>query len=79
MRTYVATYKLNKDFTLDFEFNKPLGKEIKYKFEKNTLDNKTIVYVTIVAQNRLQLRYLKQKNKKYLKSLGKVELVIGIG
>ena len=79
MRTYVATYKLNKDFTLDFEFNKPLMKEIKYKFEKNTLDNKTIVYVTIVAQNRLQLRYLKQKNKKYLKSLGKVELVIGIG
>lgn len=79
MRTYVATYKLNKDFTLDFEFNKPLSKEIKYKFEKNTLDNKTIVYVTIVAQNRLQMRYLKQKNKKYLKGLGKVELIIGVG
>lgn len=79
MRTYVATYKLDKDYTLDFEFNKPLSKEIKYKFEKNSLDNKTIIYVTIVAQNRLQLRYLKQKNKKYLKGLGKVELVIGVG
>lgn len=79
MRTYVATYKLNKDYTLDFEFNKPLMKEIKYKFEKNTLDNKTIIYVTIVAQNRLQMRFLKKKNNKYLKGLGKVELIIGVG
>ena len=79
MRTFVGTYKLDKDYSLDFEFNKPLGKEIKYKFEENTIDNKTIVYVTIVAQNRLHLRFLKKKNNKYLKGLGKVELIVGVG
>lgn len=79
MRTFVGTYKLDKEYSLDFEFNKPLSREIKYKFEKNTIDDKTIVYVTIVAQNRVHLRLLKAKNKKYLKGLGKVELIVGVG
>ncbi len=79
MRTYVATYKLDKPFSLDFEFEKPLSREIKYKFEESTTDNKTIIYVTIVANNRVQMRFLKKKNNKYLKGLGKVELIIGVG
>lgn len=79
MRTYVATYKLDKPFSLDFEFEKPLSREIKYKFEKSTTDDKTIIYVTIVAQNRIQMRILKKKNNKYLKGLGKVELIVGVG
>ena len=79
MRTYVATYKLDKSFSLDFEFEKPLSREIKYKFEESTTDNKTIIYVTIVANNRVQMRFLKKKNNKYLKGLGKVELIVGVG
>ena len=79
MRAYVATYKLNKPFSLEFEFKKPLSREIKYKFEESKTDNKTIIYVTIVAQNRVHLRLLKTKNKKFLKGLGKVDLIIGVG
>lgn len=79
MRTYVATYKLDKPFSLEFEFKKPLSRETKYKFEESTTDNKTIIYVTIVAQNRLQMRFLKKKNNKFLKGLGKVELIVGVG
>lgn len=79
MRTYVATYKIYVPFTLEREFDKPLDKQMKYKFEKSNTDDNTICYVTLLAQNRLQLRLLKAKNKKYLKGLGKVELIIGVG
>lgn len=79
MRTYVATYKLYLPYTLEREFDKPLDRCMKYKFEKSSTDDNTIVYVTIIAQNRVQLRLLKNKNKKYLKGLGKVELIVGVG
>lgn len=79
MRTYVATYKLYTPFSLEREFDKPLDKQMKYKFEKSNTDDYTICYVTLIAQNRLQLRLLKKKNNKYLKGLGKVELIVGVG
>ena len=79
MRTYVATYRLHVPYTLEREFDKPLDKHMKYKFEKSNTDNNTIVYVTLVANNRLQMRTLKKKNNKYLKGLGKVDLIIGVG
>ena len=79
MRTYVATYKIYVPFTLEREFDKPLDKQMKYKFEKSAIDDNTICYVTLLAHNRFQLRLLKAKNKKYLKGLGKVELIVGVG
>lgn len=79
MRTYVATYKIYVPFTLEREFDKPLDKQMKYKFEKSNTDDYTICYVTLLAQNRLQMRFLKKKNNKYLKGLGKVELIVGVG
>lgn len=79
MRTYVATYKIYIPYTLEREFDKPLDKQMKYKFEKSNTDDYTICYVTLLAQNRLQMRFLKKKNNKYLKGLGKVELIVGVG
>ena len=79
MRTYVATYKIYIPYTLEREFDKPLDKQMKYKFEKSNTDDYTICYVTLLANNRLQMRFLKKKNNKYLKGLGKVELIIGVG
>lgn len=79
MRTYVATYKLYLPFSLEREFDKPLSYKMKYKFEKSNTDDNTIVYVTLFANNRLEMRLLKKKNKKYLKGLGKVELIVGVG
>lgn len=79
MRTYVATYKLYLHYSLEREFDKPLNKNMKYQFEKSSTDDNTICYVTLIANNRLQMRSLKKKNMKYLKGLGKVELIIGVG
>ena len=79
MRTYVATYKLHVPYSLEREFDKPLNRYMKYKFEKSNTDNETIVYVTLFASNRLQMRLLKKKNLKYLKGLGKVDLIVGVG
>ena len=79
MRTYVATYKLYLPYSLEREFDKPLDRSMKYKFEKSSTDDNTICYVTLIASNRLQLRFLKKKNNKYLKGLGKVELIVGVG
>ena len=74
MRPYVATYKLYLPYSLEREFDKPLDRSMKYKFEKSSTDDNTII-----ASNRLQMRFLKKKNNKYLKGLGKVELIVGVG
>lgn len=77
MRTYVATYRINCDYSLDRFFNVVNSKEIKYKFVED--NGKTICYLTIIANNRLHLRKLKRDSMKVLKRLGKVELIIGVG
>lgn len=77
MRTYVATYRINCDYSLDRFFNIINSKEIKYKFVED--NGKTICYLTIIANNRLHLRKLKRDSMKVLKRLGKVELIIGVG
>ena len=77
MRTYVATYRINCDYSLDRFFNIINSKEIKYKFVED--NGKTICYLTIIANNRLHLRKLKRDSMKVLKRLGKVELIVGVG
>lgn len=77
MRTYVATYRINCDYSLDRFFNIINSKEIKYKFVED--NGKTICYLTIIANNRLHLRKLKRDSMKVLKGLGKVELIVGVG
>ena len=77
MRTYVATYRINCDYSLNRFFNIINSKEIKYKFVED--NGKTICYLTIIANNRLHLRKLKRDSMKVLKRLGKVELIIGVG
>ena len=77
MRTYVATYRINCDYSLDKFFNIINSKEIKYKFVED--NGKTICYLTIIANNRLHLRKLKRDSMKVLKRLGKVELIVGVG
>lgn len=77
MRTYVATYRINCDYSMDRFFNIINSKEIKYKFVED--NGKTICYLTIIANNRLHLRKLKRDSMKVLKRLGKVELIIGVG
>ncbi len=79
MRTYVATYKIYTPFSLDKVFDIPFSKNIKYKFDEDTMSENTICYLTIIANNRLELRKFKHEAKKVLKGLGKVELIIGVG
>lgn len=79
MRTYVATYKIYTPFSLDKVFDIPFSKNIKYKFDEDKTSENTICYLTIVANNRLELRKFKHEAKKVLKGLGKVELIIGVG
>lgn len=78
MRTFVATYRVGCEYSLDRFFDIPNTKEIKYKFDE-AKDGNTICYLTIIANNRLELRILKQKALKVLKGLGKVELIVGVG
>ena len=77
MRTYVATYKIDTDYTLDKFFNVINTKNIKYKFCED--NGKTICYLTIVATNRLEMRKLKRESLRTMKKLGKVEMIIGVG
>lgn len=77
MRTYVATYRINCDYSLNRFFNIINSKEIKYKFVED--NGKTICYLTIIANNRIHLRKLKHDSMKVLKRLGKVELIVGVG
>ena len=79
MRTYVATYRLYVPFSLDRYFYVPHERGIKYKFDEDSTSKNTICYLTIVAQNRLEMRKLKKKALKVLKGFGKVELIIGVG
>lgn len=77
MRTFVGTYRVGCSYSLDKFFDIPNTKEIKYKFvEEHGI---TICYLTIIANNRLELRVLKRKALKVLKGLGKVELIVGVG
>ena len=77
MRTFVATYRIDTDYMMDKFFNIINTKNIKYKFVED--NGKTICYLTIIANNRLELRILKRKALKVLKGLGKVELIVGVG
>lgn len=80
MRTYVATYNINCPYSLDKTFDILSDKNIKYKFCESSIDkNKTICYLTIIAKNRLQMRFFKKEGLRKLKKLGKVELVVGVG
>lgn len=79
MRTYVATYKIYTPFSLDKVFDIPFSKNIKYKFDEDKMSENTICYLTIIANNRLELRKYKKESMKILKGLGKVELIIGVG
>lgn len=80
MRTFVGTYNVKTQYTI----NKFLGiastKNVKYKFAESNIKEDTIIcYLTIIANNRLQLRKFKKEGLRTLKKLGKVELVIGVG
>lgn len=80
MRTYVATYNIDCPYSLDKTFDILSDKNIKYKFCESSIDeNKTICYLTIIAKNRLQMRFLKKEGLRKLKKLGKVDLVVGVG
>lgn len=80
MRTYVATYNIDIKYSLNDMFDILSTRNIKYKFCESSADkNKTICYLTIIANNRLHLRKLKKEGLHTLKKLGKVELVVGVG
>lgn len=80
MRTFVATYNIDCPYSLDKTFDILSDKNIKYKFCESSIDkNKTICYLTIIAKNRLQMRFLKKEGLRKLKKLGKVDLVVGVG
>lgn len=80
MRTFVATYNIDCPYSLDKTFDILSDKNIKYKFCESSIDkNKTICYLTIIAKNRLQMRFFKKEGLRKLKKLGKVDLVVGVG
>ena len=80
MITYVATYNIDIKYSLNATFDILSTRYIKYKFCESSIDkNKTICYLTIIANNRLHLRKLKTEGLHTLKKLGKVELVVGVG
>ena len=80
MRTYVATYNIDVKYSLNDTFDIFSTKNIKYKFCESKFDkNKSVCYLTIIANNRLHLRKLKREGLKNLKKLGKVELVVSVG
>ena len=80
MRTFVATYNIDCPYSLDKTFDILSDKNIKYKFCESNIDkNKTICYLTIIAKNRLQMRFFKKEGLRKLKKLGKVDLVVGVG
>lgn len=79
MRTFIGTYKIYTDYTMNKFFNVYNTREVKYKFESDKEGKNTICYLTIIANNRLQLRKLKKQSVKKLKGFGKVELIIGVG
>ena len=77
MRTFVATYRIDTDYSMNKFFNVMDSKNIKYKFCED--NGKTICYLTIIANNRLHLRKLKREGLKTMRKYGKVELIIGVG
>lgn len=79
MRTFIGTYKIYTDYTMNKFFNVYSTHDVKYKFESDKEGKNTICYLTIIANNRLHLRKLKKQSLKVLKGFGKVELIIGIG
>lgn len=79
MRTYVATYKIYSVFDESKYKDVLNSRNIKYKFVSDTLTENTICYLTIIANNRLQLRKFKKESLKVLKGLGRVELIVGVG
>ena len=79
MRTFIGTYKIYTDYTMNKFFDIYNTREVKYKFESDKEGKNTICYLTIIANNRLQLRKLKKQSVKKLKGFGKVELIIGVG
>ena len=79
MRTYVATYKIYTDFDKVDVKDVLNTKNIKYKFVKDTISDYTLCYLTIVSNNRLQMRKYKKDSLRIMKGLGKVELIVGVG
>ena len=79
MRTYVATYKIYNVFDNDKYKDVLNSRNIKYKFVSDTLTENTICYLTIIANNRLQLRKFQRESLKVMKGFGKVELIVGVG
>lgn len=77
MRTYVATYTIDTPYSMDKFFDVNSTRNIKYKFIEER--EKTICYLTIIANNRLQLRKFKHDSLKILKKYGKVNLIVGVG
>ena len=77
MRTYVATYTIDTAYSMDKFFNVSSTHNVKYKFSEDK--DKTLCYLTIIANNRLHLRKLKHDSLKTLKKYGKVELIVGVG
>lgn len=76
MRTFVATYKIYDSDDTKFK-NILINKNIKYKFVEQ--DDYTICYLTIVSNNRLQMRKYKKEGLSNLKKMGKVELIVSVG
>ena len=77
MRTFVATYKIDTDYSMNKFFDVINSKNIKYKFCED--NGKTICYLTIIANNRLHLRKLKREGLKTMRKYGKVDMIIGVG
>ena len=76
MRTYVATYRIYKPIIKDELYS---TRNVKYKFTPDGDTDNLICYLTLIANNRLQMRKLKKESFKKLKGLGKVELIVGVG
>lgn len=79
MRTFVGTYSIDTQYSLDKFFDVLNTKHIKYKFVESKFDNKTTCYLTIIASNRLQLRKYKKEGLRVLKNFGRVEFIVGVG
>lgn len=78
MRTYVATYKIDKLYDDKIKWFEIKSKNIKLNYAKG-LDNSTIGYLTIIAKNRFELRGKIRSVEKSLKNIGNFEKIISIG
>lgn len=76
MRTFVATYKIYDSYDTKLK-DALINRNIKYKFVEQ--DEYTLCYLTIIANNRLQMRKYKKEGLTNLKKMGKVELIVSVG